>query len=89
MTHFFLNKKMDKNTPIFRYLDMDSFLQILNGEFYVSKKKRFVDNFDAGKNVSFKEIGTNFLRVVGYENAIPQNAAPQKVDTERWKTDGK
>ena len=48
MTHFFLNKKMDKNTPIFRYLDMDSFLQILNGEFYVSKKKRFVDNFDAG-----------------------------------------
>ena len=50
MTHFFLNKKMDKNTPIFRYLDMDSFLQILNGEFYVSKKKRFVDNFDAGKH---------------------------------------
>lgn len=38
MTHFFLNKKMDKNTPIFRYLDMDSFLQILNGEFYVSKR---------------------------------------------------
>lgn len=74
MTHFFLNKKMDKNTPIFRYLDMDSFLQILNGEFYVSKKKRFVDNFDAGKNVSFKEIGTNFLRVVGYENAIPQKS---------------
>lgn len=72
MDYFFLNKNIDANTPIFRYLDIDSFLQILNGEFYVSKKRQFVDKVDAGKNILFKEIGTNFLRNVEDENAIPR-----------------
>lgn len=71
-TYFYLNKCIESNVSIYRYLDIDSFLQILNGDFFVSKKRRFADGYDAGTKVPFKEIATNFLRVVGDDIAIPQ-----------------
>lgn len=44
-----LNVTDDINSAICRYTDIDDFLQILEGKFYVSMKSRFTDKYDAGK----------------------------------------
>ena len=45
-TEFLINtsvKDFNSDTKIYRYIDFDSFLQILDGKFYVSTKKQFSD----------------------------------------------
>lgn len=46
-----LNVKDDIGMKICRYMDFDSFLQVLNGQFYVSVKRNFSDKYDAGVKV--------------------------------------
>lgn len=67
-TEFLINtsvKDFNSDTKIYRYIDFDSFLQILDGKFYVSTKKQFSDCYDAGKEIPIKDISKNFLMVCG------------------------
>ena len=53
-TEFLINtsvKDFNSDTKIYRYIDFDSFLQILDGKFYVATKKQFSDCYDAGKEI--------------------------------------
>lgn len=67
-TEFLINnsvKDFNNDTKIYRYMDFDCFLQILNKQFYVSTKKQFADSYDAGKEIPIKDISKNFLMVCG------------------------
>ena len=51
---FFINKsakEFNNDTKIYRYMDFDCFLQILDKKFYISAKKHFSDCYDAGTKV--------------------------------------
>lgn len=45
---FWLNKELDLDMKIYRYMDFDVLLQILNNKFFVSRKHAFSDKFDTG-----------------------------------------
>lgn len=67
-TEFLINKSVkdfNNNTKIYRYMDFDCFLQILDKQFYVSTKKQFADCYDAGKKIPINDISKNFLMVCG------------------------
>lgn len=63
---FFINKsakEFNNDTKIYRYMDFDCFLQILDKKFYISAKKHFSDCYDAGTKVPLKDIFKNFVNV--------------------------
>lgn len=48
---FWLNKELDLDMKIYRYMDFDVLLQILNNKFFVSRKYAFSDKFDTGMKI--------------------------------------
>ena len=88
-TEFLINKSVkdfNNDTKIYRYMDFDCFLQILDKQFYVSTKKQFADCYDAGKKIPINDISKNFLMVCGekqtnlkqYTGRTHQNAFASK-----------
>lgn len=74
-TEFLINesvKDFNCDTKIYRYMDFDCFLQILDKKFYVSTKKQFADSYDAGKKIPLKDLIINFLTVCGEKQTPPK-----------------
>lgn len=69
-----LNAKDDIGMMVCRYMDFDSFLQVLNGQFYVSVKRDFSDKYDAGVKVPRRYL---FPIVPASE---PENVIPAEVE---------
>lgn len=73
---FLINKSVkgfNNDTKIYRYMDFDSFLQILDRKLYVSAKKQFSDCYDAGTKVPLKDIFKNFVKVCGDKEVAQKN----------------
>lgn len=53
---FLINTSVEgfnNDTKIYRYMDFDCFLQIMDKKFYVSAKKQFSDCYDAGTKINY------------------------------------
>lgn len=73
---FFINKsakEFNNDTKIYRYMDFDCFLQILDKKFYISAKKHFSDCYDAGTKVPLKDIFKNFVNVCEGKSVVLKN----------------
>lgn len=66
---FWLNKELDLDMKIYRYMDFDVLLQILNKHFFVSRKYSFADKYDAGRTVPLQPLFQ--LYVMDKGKAIP------------------
>lgn len=66
---FWLNKELDLDMKIYRYMDFDDLLQILNKHFFVSRKYSFADKYDAGRTVPLQPLFQ--LYVMDKGKAIP------------------
>ena len=67
---FFINKsakEFNNDTKIYRYMDFDCFLQILDKKFYIS------DCYDAGTKVPLKDIFKNFVNVCEGKSVVLKN----------------
>lgn len=63
-------EKLCKDTNIYRYVDLDCFLQILEAKFFVAKKKLFSDPKDAGNTVPLHGVFNNFVKVCGENQGV-------------------
>ncbi len=63
-------EKLCKDTKIYRYVDLDCFLQILEAKFFVAKKKLFSDPKDAGNTVPLNDVFNNFVKACGESQDI-------------------
>lgn len=63
----------NNDTKIYRYMDFDCFLQIMDKKFYVSAKKQFSDCYDAGTKVPLREMFKNFVKVCGGKEEAQKN----------------
>ncbi len=79
---FLINKPVgwfDNDTKIYRYMNFDSFLQILDKSFYVSMKRQFFDCYDAGTKVPLKEVFRNFMKVCGGKEIGNRKYTPSEL----------
>ena len=74
---YLLNRIISSETRICRYMDFDSFIQILNGYFYVPRKKLFLDARESGTIPLKKEF---IISCVSRNYAKTQEFAAKKQE---------
>lgn len=72
-TEFLINESVlnfNRDTKIYRYIDYDTLLQVLDGKLYVSTKKQFADLYDAGNRVPLHDVFKNFITAYNDKEAL-------------------